>query len=307
MDTDVPLELDETRSSVARMLRIFDVEPVDGPVGDPPAAGRGPRQFVGTSDGGGRGMVDGSQVLGQAIVAAAKAIPGLTVRSAHATFVRMVASDELIDFDVEVVHAGRTIGTAIVRAGQRDRTCVTVSVLLDQPSEDVIRHEAALPAIAGPADAHTKDMPMVGRELRLVDVVDVNDPDEVGPPIVDAWLHYDPIPARDDLAKALLAHFTGHLSISTTMRPHAGVGTAQAHVTISTGVMAIAISFHEPVTWDDWILYRHESTQVGAGMSYVRGQIFTDQGHLLASFSQDGMIRPMAARTADDREVKHRL
>jgi acyl-CoA thioesterase len=85
------------------------------------------------------------------------------------------------------------------------------------------------------------------------------------------------------------------------------VGTAQAHVTISTGVMAIAISFHEPVTWDDWVLYHHESTQVGAGMSYVRGQIFTDQGHLLASFSQDGMIRPMAAKAAEGIEAKHRL
>ena len=67
---------------------------------------------------------------------------------------------------------------------------------------------------------------MAGRELRLVDVVDVNSPDEVGPPELYAWLHYDPIPARDDLAKALIAYFTGHLGISTTMRAHEGIGTS---------------------------------------------------------------------------------
>lgn len=101
---------------------------------------------------------------------------------------------------------------------------------------------------------------MVGRELRLVDVVDVNSPDEVGPPELYAWLHYDPIPTRDDLAKALLAYFTGHLGISTTMRAHEGIGTAQTHLTVSTAPMSISVAFHEPVSWTGWLLYTHEST-----------------------------------------------
>jgi shikimate kinase len=45
-------------------------------------------------------------------------------------------------------------------------------------------------------------------------------------PVLDAWLHYDTVPERDDLRRALLAHFTGHLSISTTMRAHPGIGPA---------------------------------------------------------------------------------
>jgi len=140
-------------------------------------------------------------------------------------------------------------------------------------------------------------MPMDGRQLRLVDVVDVNSPDEVGPPELYAWLHYDPIPARDDLAKALIAYFTGHLGISTTMRAHEGIGTAQAHLTVSTAPMTIAVSFHESVRWDGWLLYTHESTQVGAGMSYVRGAVHTEEGELIASFAQDALIRPL--RTTD--------
>ena len=108
-------------------------------------------------------------------------------------------------------------------------------------------------------------------------MVDVNSPDEVGPPELYAWLHYDPIPTRD-LAKALIAYFTGHLGISTTMRAHEGIGTSQAHLTVSTAPMTVTVSFHEPVSWTGWLLYTHESIQAGAGMSYVRGAVHTEAG-----------------------------
>ena len=126
-------------------------------------------------------------------------------------------------------------------------------------------------------------MPMEGRELRLDGVRDPDDPEDVGPPTLDAWLHYSLVPEEPALAKALIAHFTGHLSISTTMRPHQGVGTSMAHDELSTGVMAISVTFHEPVRWDGWLLYHHESVQVGSGMAFVRGQVFTEAGELLAS------------------------
>src|ERR1700757_351752 len=66
-----------TESTLERMLAIFDVEP----------AGPDVTQFAGDSDGGGRQVVDGSQILAQSLVAAGKALPGRTVRSAHALFV----------------------------------------------------------------------------------------------------------------------------------------------------------------------------------------------------------------------------
>jgi acyl-CoA thioesterase II len=76
------------------------------------------------------------------------------------------------------------------------------------------------------------------------------------------------------------------------MRAHEGIGTAQSHLTVATAPMTITVSFHEPLTWDGWLLYSHESTQVGAGMSYVRGTVHTEDGELIASFSQDALIRP---------------
>ncbi len=196
----------------------------------------------------------------------------------------------------------------MVTVSQSGRRCASVTVLSDVDQEDLIAHHHPMPDVGSPADAVPYSMPMVGRELRLVGMTDPNDPDETGPPLIDAWVRYHPVPGRADLAKALVAHFTGHLSISATMRGHPGVGTAMAHDTVSTGVMGISITFHEPVQWSDWLLYRHESTQVGRGMSYVRGQVFTVQGDLIASFTQDGMIRAFAPGRADQaRPVSARL
>jgi acyl-CoA thioesterase-2 len=285
----VTTESEQAHWSVAGLLDLFDARP-DGDnrfVADTGIAAEDERQ-----------VVEGTQVLAQVIVAVAKRFPDKSVRSAHAVFARAVVVGPPVEFDIDVVAEGRSTATAVVSVTQNGRRAITVTTLLDVPSDDVIRHHLPRPEVTAPADANDGAMPMAGRELRLVDVIDVNSPDEVGPPEMYAWLHYDPIPARDDLAKALVAYFTGHLGISTTMRAHEGIGTAQSHLTVSTAPMTIAVSFHEPVSWTGWLLYTHESTQVGAGMSYVRGAVHTEEGELIASFAQDALIRPL--RTSDN-------
>ena len=200
------------RPTLEHMLAVFDV----GPVGE--------HRYRGTSDGGSRSVVDGSQLLAQAIVAAAKSLPRHSVRTAHAVFVRAVDAERELEFAVDVLHEGRTFASAVVTVGQGGRRCASVTVLSDVEQDDVITHHRRCPTSGPPADAIPCAMPMVGRELRLVGIADPNDPEETGPPVIDAWLRYDPVPRRPDLAKALVAHFTGHLSISTTMRGHPGSG-----------------------------------------------------------------------------------
>jgi acyl-CoA thioesterase II len=284
----VTTESEQTHWSVAGLLELFDVQ-ADGPdrfTAETGIAGADERQ-----------VVEGTQVLAQVIVAVAKRFPDKSVRSTHAVFSRAVMVGPPVEFDIDVVHEGRSTATAVVFVKQNGKRCITVTALADVPSDDVIRHHLPRPDVTAPADANDGAMPMAGRELRLVDVVDVNSPDEVGPPELYAWLHYDPIPTRDDLAKALVAYFTGHLGISTTMRAHEGIGTSQSHLTVSTAPMTITVGFHEPVSWSGWLLYTHESTQVGAGMSYVRGAVHAQEGELIASFAQEALIRPL--RTTD--------
>ena len=285
----------DTQWTVQGLLDLFDAQPT------------GPDTYTvetGLAGADERQVVEGTQILAASIVAAAKRFPEKSIRSAYSVFARAVlVGAGPVELGIDVISEGRSTATAVVTATQNGKRVITTTILADVPTADVIRHQLPRPQVAEPAQAHESSMPMVGRQVRLVDVHDVNSPDEVGPPELFAWLHYDPIPTRDDLAKALIAYFTGHLGISTTMRAHEGIGTSQAHLTVSTAPMTVSVSFHEPVRWDGWLLYGHESTQVGAGMSYVRGVVHTEAGDLIASFTQDALIRPL--RTTDAAIKEH--
>jgi acyl-CoA thioesterase len=271
--------------TMSALIELFDVQPLSsGGFTAPSTSGEAHRQ-----------VVEGGQLLAQAIVAVAKHLPDKSIRSAHAVFARMVVVGSEVRFDVDVVSSGRTTATAVVSVIQNEKRCAVVTVLADVPSPDVIRHQSLRPDVSPPADANSSLWPLDGVQLRLVDITDVSSPDEVGPPELHAWWRFDPKPIRPDLAKAVIAYFAGQFGIATTMRPHQGIGMSQAHATVSTAPMMTMVSFHEPVGWQDWLLCSNESTQVGAGMSYVRGAVHTAAGDLVASFVQEALIRPMRA------------
>ena len=135
----------------------------------------------------------------------------------------------------------------------------------------------------------------------MVDDAYTGDPDApVGPPVLDAWVRFREVPADPALHAGLLAQFTGHLSIAAALRPHVGVGEQQAHVTLSTGINAISISFHRDVRADRWMLYHHLSTAASDGMTHSECRVHDGDGELLASFSVDAMVRAFNHSTTGD-------
>lgn len=268
---------------LAELLEAFDPYPLGGG-----------RFLAKCLDGGGRDVVDGSQILAQSIAAACKSVPGKSVKSAHMIFSRAASVYAPLELEADVLHAGRSFASVTVTARQQGKPCARGLLLLDADAPDLIRHGAAMPQVPGPDAAAPYDMGVRGRELRIVGGVYTSDPAApVGPPELFAWLRYREAPREPWLNQALVAHFTGHLSIATAMRPHAGIGQSMAHRTLSTGVLALTISFHDPVRADEWMLYAHESPHAGRGLSYARAQIFAADGRLLASFSQEAMIRAL--------------
>lgn len=268
---------------VREFIEAFDVEPA------------GESRFRAKClDGRGREVVDGSQLLAQAIVATCKSQPGKDARSAHMIFARAATVQAGLELEVDTLHDGRSFGSASVSVRQGERLCARGLVLLDRDTPDLIRHAARMPDVPGPEAAEPHDMGVSGRELRIVDGAYTGDPEAVGPPELYAWLRYRESPPEPYLRQALLAHFTGHLLIATAMRPHRGIGEAMAHRSLSTGVLALTVSFHDPVRSDEWLLYAHESPHAGRGLSYGRAQVFTRDGRLVASFSQENMIRGLA-------------
>ena len=73
--------------------------------------------------------------------------------------------------------------------------------------------------------------------------------------------------------------------------PHAGIGQDQAHRTLSTAINAISLSIHREVRADRWMLYHHRSTFAGDGMTHAECRVYDEDGDVLASFTVDAMVR----------------
>jgi acyl-CoA thioesterase len=251
-----------------------------------------------------RPVVEGSQMLGQAIVAAGRHAPGRRAVAASMVFTRAADAREPYAIELDEVSAGRTFTALAARAVQGSRTCAAGTLLLDATAPDVIRHADPASDVPGPYEAVPFDMAVTGRDLRVVDGAYTGDPDApVGPPELAAWVRFRDVPDDPPLHAGLLAQFTGHMPIAAALRPHAGVGQDQAHRTLSTAINAISLSLHAEVRADRWLLYHHRSTFAGDGMTHAECRVYDEDRALVASFTVDAMVRAFAdpARSPDGR------
>jgi acyl-CoA thioesterase II len=241
-----------------------------------------------------RPVVEGSQMLGQAIVAASRHAADRRVVSASMTLLRAADARQPLQFELDELSSGRTFTALSVHVLQGERLCAAGTLLLDTPSEDVIRHAIDAPDVPGPYECPSYDMGVTGRDIRVVDGGYSDDPDEpTGPPTVDAWVRFRRVPDDPTLHAGLLAQFTGHMSIAAALRPHQGISQDQAHRTLSMAINSINLSLHGPVRVDDWLLYHHHSTFAGAGTTHAANRVYDLSGALVASFTVDAMVRPL--------------
>ncbi|SHN43072.1 acyl-CoA thioesterase [Cryptosporangium aurantiacum] len=233
--------------------------------------------------------VFGGQLIGQALAVAAAAHPGKSVRSIHTTFARTGRPDAPVTLTVDTLHEGRTFAGLTVSVGQGQRRLARAQLLLDAPDDDLIRHASALPDVPKPDEAYPQPPMLDGWEYRFTEDVDLGDPDAVGPPELRVWSRFHT--SRPGAAHPLLAWASVGFLIGTALRPHPGLGLAQAHHTLSTGPVTHALTFHDEFAADEWLLLTFRSTFAGGGRAYGTGEVHTAGGRLVASCSQDAMIR----------------
>lgn len=263
------------------LVRLIDVEP----------AGTG--SFIGPAHGPTRrDVVEGGQFAAQAIVATTKMLPRQRVTSASMIFTKAASFTAPVDIDVEVLRHGRSFSTTEVRISQHDKLRCVGLILSDAGAADVIRDAAPMPDVPGPDSAVPfAGFGMTGRELRIVDAAYDPDPQRVGPPRIDAWTRFRDAPSEPYLRQALLAQSTTHWTIAAGMLPHRGFGEADAHRTLSNGIMKATIAFHDECDITDWLLYSNRALWSGRGLVQGDGRVYTRDGRLAASYSIQAMVR----------------
>jgi acyl-CoA thioesterase II len=241
-----------------------------------------------------RNVVEAGHQLAQAVVAGSKTIPHQRVTSVHLICSKSAAFDQPLSLGVEVLRQGRSFSTVEVRVEQAGALRSTALLLMDASPPDTIRHDAPMPDVAGPEDSIPLDMRVTGRDLRVVDGAYDPDPDRIGPPEIFTWCRFRDAPAEASMHAALMAQSTTHWTIAAGMLPHPGVGEAQAHVTLSTGIMATTVSFLDEVDITDWLLYSNRAVYAGRGLIQGEGRVYASDGRVVATYSVQSIVRDFA-------------
>ncbi|CQD37750.1 acyl-CoA thioesterase II [Yersinia mollaretii] len=262
--------------------------------------------FRGQSEDLGLRQVFGGQVVGQAIYAAKQTVPvDRIVHSFHSYFLRPGDSSKPIIYDVETLRDGTSFSARRVSAIQNGKPIFYMTASF-QSQEEGFEHQNSMPDVPSP-DGLMSETEIARKFAHLIpekvrDKFIGNQPIEMRPvkfhnplqgsveePNRYVWFRANgAIPDDLRVHQYLLGYASDFNFLPTALQPH-GIGFLEPGVQIAT--IDHSMWFHRPFRLDDWLLYAVESTSASGARGFVRGQIYNQQGVLVASTVQEGVIR----------------
>jgi acyl-CoA thioesterase-2 len=252
--------------------------------------------------------VYGGHFLGQATAAALATVPAnRRIHSLHAYFLKAGRAGEPIDYDVSVVREGRSFCTRRVAASQGQGTNFELTASFAAVE--------AGPTMAADTPADFADLPdpeglptfpelMASRDPvpfppgwafgdRGIDIRVVNAPwCDDGASERGGIRTWNRVPARlpDDpaLHAALFAYHSDD-SISDNVLVPFGVTWATDDAMVFS--LDHAVWFHRPFRMDEWHFVEQWPVVADGARGLAQGQVFDRDGVLLASFTQEALVR----------------
>ncbi len=270
-------------------------------------ASLGDDRFEGARKHGGVGRVFGGQVIAQALVAAERTVvESRGVHSLHAYFLRGGSEDHTIDLAVTRDFDGGSFSNRRVVASQQGQPILTLTASF-QAEEQGVHHQAEMPAVAGPESLLT--MRELLRQAGITTFQAGKSPHQFRPQAIELrpvnparwaglvpgetrqelWFRaVAPLPDDPRVHRAVLAYASDYGLLSTSAIPH-GLNFFSGKIRAAS--LDHAVWFHEPFRADEWLLFAADTPWAGNGRGFNRGQIFTQDGRLVAEAAQEGLIR----------------
>ena len=149
----------------------------------------------------------------------------------------------------------------------------------------------------------TKERPF---EFRPINPINIIKPEKL-PPSKQVWIKAtENVMDNLVLHQCLLAYVSDFELLGTCLRPH-GFALPFGDGKLQVASLDHAIWFHRKVKVDDWFLYTSDSPNADGARGFARGKIFNREGTLLASVSQEGLIRIPDANKKNTRTSDPRL
>lgn len=250
------------------------------------------------------GRAFGGQVLGQALVAAGLTAPaGRELHSMHGYFLRPGDSHQQMTFEIARLHDGRSFATRRAQAYQNGEAIMSLIASFQVPDTG-LEHQVPIDmgAITPPEDLPTVwekyghlassgraswvlDRPFDFRYVESDIIMSV--PERTNQQRV--WLKSRlELNGNQLVHSAALAFASDYLLLEPVAREH---GIPWATPGMRGASLDHAMWFHRPFRADEWLLYELESPTAQGGRGLAHGRFYNRAGELVASVSQESMIR----------------
>ncbi|MEM7097993.1 MAG: acyl-CoA thioesterase domain-containing protein [Pseudomonadota bacterium] len=247
----------------------------------------------------------GGQVVAQAAAAAYRTVDGLQLHSLQGYFLRAGSPERPVLYEVERIRDGRSFTTRRVVAIQNGEAILNMDASF-QMQEPGFEHANPVPNVPLPHeledDVHIARQ-LTGKDAMLSPLATQERPFEqrsVFQPGTQSseedrswsptWIRFrDRTPIEDSgLARCLLAYASDIGLVSTASLPH------QSEVVrgdIQLASLDHALWIHRDVPINDWLLFHKRTSTAQGSRGLVHAELYSTQGELIASVTQEGLMR----------------
>ena len=262
--------------------------------------------FRGQSEDLGLRQVFGGQVVGQALFAAKQTVPeDRVIHSFHSYFLRPGDSQKPIIYDVESLRDGKSFSARRVSAIQNGQPIFYMTASFQSP-ESGFEHQKPMPQVKGPDNLPNEQqmaqkmahmLPEKLREKFIAErpleirPVQIHNPlrGHVDKPQRQVWIRANgTLPDDLRIHQYLLGYASDLNFLPVALQPH-GKGFLESDMQVAT--IDHSMWFHRELNFNDWLLYSVESTSASGARGFVRGEFYNQQGELVASTVQEGVMR----------------
>lgn len=250
------------------------------------------------------GRVFGGQVLAQCLLAAARTVgPERLPHSVHGYFLRPGDVREPITFAVERLRDGRSFSARRTHALQKGEPILSMTSSFQVAQPGVEHTDAPPPSVPGPERVASAIELLAGvdhpvaqfwTQASAFDLRHVEDPIYLAPgPMASGrqmvWMRArGPLPDDEVLHRALLAYACDQVMLEPILRRH---GLSWATPGLSMASLDHAMWWHRPVRVDQWLLFVQTAPSAQGGRGLGAANVYRQDGTLVASMAQEGMIR----------------
>src|SRR6478735_6458118 len=243
------------------------------------------------------------------LVAAYRTVNGRTAHSLHGYFLRPGDPAVPILYNVDRIRDGGSFSTRRVVAIQHEQAIFSMAASFHK-HEEGLSHQVKMPEVPPPeslpSEAELKELLLDRAPPQVRTYWERERPIEIRPVDLSRYLSPEKRAATqqvwiratgslgDDLAlnQCVLAYASDFTLLDTALIAH---GRFIFDPSLMLASLDHSIWFHRRFRADDWLLYAQDSPISGGGRAFCRGALFTRSGELVASTTQEGLVRERRA------------